>query len=49
MDFSKMNFLDDYERIHRQNTKKKKLAKFTLDLLLPFYLNRYFGGVYNRS
>jgi hypothetical protein len=27
---------------------QKKLTKFTLDLLLPFYLNRYSGGVYNR-
>jgi hypothetical protein len=27
--------------------KKKKLAEFTFDLLLPFYLNRYSGGVYN--
>jgi hypothetical protein len=27
---------------------QKKLAEFTLDLLLPFYLNRYSGGVNNR-
>jgi hypothetical protein len=27
--------------------KKKKLAEFTLDLLLSFYRNRYSGGVYN--
>jgi hypothetical protein len=43
-----MDFLGDYERIHRQNTKKKKLTEFILYLLLPFYLNRYSGGVYNR-
>jgi hypothetical protein len=28
--------------------KKKKLAEFTLDLLLCFYLTRYSSGVYNR-
>jgi hypothetical protein len=29
--------------------RKKKLVEFTLYLLLHFYLNRYSGGVYNRS
>jgi hypothetical protein len=27
---------------------KNKLVEFKLDLLLPFYLNRYSSGVYNR-
>jgi hypothetical protein len=34
--------------IHPLQEGKKKLVEFTLELLLPFYLNRYSGGIYNR-
>jgi hypothetical protein len=42
------SYVSDFNRNIHITGKKKKLVEFTLDLLLAFYLNRCFGGVYNR-
>jgi hypothetical protein len=49
MSTEQVNKKKNWRSLHLPITgKKKKLAEFTLHLLLSFYLNQYSSGVYNR-